>query len=159
MIKIDKSIPTHFLYPSNLFAEKKQHMVTTILGSCVAICLYNEKLKYGGINHYMLPLWNNNGLSTPRFGNIANQKLLEKMLRLGSHKNHLVAKVFGGANQMSSAMDIGGRNIEIALSFLEENKIKLVGKSVGGSVGRKIMFDTNSGSVLMKYVQKSINSK
>lgn len=156
MIKTNKDISSHFLLPSNLFVTKEQHLVTTILGSCVAICLYNTRLKYGGINHYMLPLWNNNGLATPRFGNIANQKLLEKMLQLSSNKNYLVAKVFGGANQLGSSIDIGARNIEIAKMFLEEARIKIAGESVGGHVGRKILFDTYSGSVMMKYVKKSI---
>ena len=73
------SIGKHYLYPSALFAEKEQYMVDTILGSCVAVCLFDTKLKIGGINHYMLPLWNGNGLASPKFGNIATEKLIEKI--------------------------------------------------------------------------------
>ena len=156
MTKMKENMLSHFLYPSNLFVAKEKHMVSTILGSCVAVCLYDEKLKYGGVNHYMLPLWNNNGLPTPRFGNIANQKLLERMMHIGSKKSNLVAKVFGGANQMGSTIDIGGRNVEMAMLFLEDEKIKILGKSVGGNLGRKIMFDTEAGTVMMKYIQKTI---
>jgi len=65
---------THFLYPAALFASRTPHMVTTILGSCVAICLYDPILKFGGINHYMLPLWNGQGLASPKYGNIAIEK-------------------------------------------------------------------------------------
>ena len=64
----------HYLYPSALFAERTPFLVDTILGSCVAVCLYDEHKKIGGINHYMLPLWNGDGLATPKFGNIAIEK-------------------------------------------------------------------------------------
>ncbi|HEX2974864.1 MAG TPA: chemotaxis protein CheD, partial [Bacteroidales bacterium] len=58
---------SHFLYPSTLFVSREPVIVNTILGSCVAVCLYDTLLKYGGINHYMLPLWNGQGLASPKF--------------------------------------------------------------------------------------------
>ena len=70
---------THFLYPSTLFASREPFIVNTILGSCVAVCIYDTVLKFGGINHYMLPFWNGQGLASPKFGNIAIHKLLEKI--------------------------------------------------------------------------------
>ena len=111
---MDEELGKHYLYPSALFAEKKPYLVDTVLGSCVAVCLFDTRLKIGGINHFMLPLWNGNGLASPKFGNIATEKLIEKMLRNGSSAKDLIAKVFGGANQMNSSMNIGARNIEIA---------------------------------------------
>jgi chemotaxis protein CheD len=150
-----KSISGHYLYPSNLFASTERHIITTILGSCVGICLYNERLKFGGMNHYMLALWNGNGLASPRFGNIANEKLLEELVRLGSAKMHLVAKVFGGANQTSSYNDVGSRNVQVAFEFLDKAGIPVLAKNVGGEIGRKIMYDTYTGEVRMKFVQKN----
>ena len=154
MIGIRENISTYFLHPSNLFASKERHMVTTILGSCVAVCLLNKKHKYGGINHYMLPLWNGSGLASPRYGNIAIEKLYAQMKELGSLKDHLEAKVFGGANQIQGATNIGQRNAEIAADMLKELKIPVVAESTGGTVGRKIILDTFSGVVKMKYVGK-----
>src|SRR5579871_4531669 len=115
MKEYDKEIATHFLYPSNLFVCTERHLITTILCSCVGICLFDTRLKRGGMNHYILALWNGNGLASPRFGNIANEKLLEEMIRTGSAHHDLVAKVFGGANQTASYNDIGMRNVQVAL--------------------------------------------
>jgi chemotaxis protein CheD len=146
----------HFLYPSNLFVHKDRHMVTTILGSCVGICLYDTRLRQGGMNHYMLALWNGNGLASPRFGNIANEKLIQEVLRIGSLKHDLVAKVFGGANQNGTYNDIGLRNVQIALEFLDTMNIPVVAKNVLGEIGRKIIFDTFTGEVRMKFIQPQL---
>lgn len=152
-MKDGSSIATHFLYPSNLFVTKERHLISTILGSCVGICLYDTRLRQGGMNHYMLALWNGNGLASPRFGNIANEKLLQDMIRSGSGKHDLVAKVFGGANQNGTYNDIGLRNVQMAFEFLDAVKIPVLGKNVLGEVGRKIIFDTGTGEVRMKFVQ------
>ncbi len=104
----------------------------------------------------MLALWNGNGLASPRFGNIANEKLLQVFVNLGSAKMHLEAKVFGGANQTTSYNDVGTRNIDVAFEFLERMEIPVIAKNVGGEVGRKIVFDTYTGEVRMKFVQKTL---
>ena len=148
-----KTVATHFLYPSNLFVCRERHLITTILGSCVGICLFDPRLQQGGMNHYMLALWNGNGLASPRFGNIANEKLVHEVVRAGSTKHDLVAKVFGGANQTSNYNDIGLRNVEVALEFLDAMKIPVAAKNVSGEIGRKIIFDTHTGEVRMKFVQ------
>lgn len=145
----------HYLYPSALFAEKTPFWVDTILGSCVAVCLYDTKLKIGGINHYMLPLWNGNGLASPKFGNIAIEKLIEKMVKNGSSTSNMIAKVFGGANQIKSSMDIGARNIAIAKEILEIHNIQIIAENTGGNVGRKLRYDTGTGKVMMKFLSKT----
>src|SRR6056297_2647363 len=95
-------LKTHFLYPSTLFASKTPYLVNTILGSCVAVCMYDPVLKIGGINHYMLPLWNGEGLASPKYGNIAIEKLLEKLKSFGSKKYNIKAKIFGGGEVIES---------------------------------------------------------
>ena len=150
----------HFLYPAALFASKTPHLVTTILGSCVAVCLYDPTMQIGGLNHYMLPLWNGQGLASPRYGNIAIERLLEKMSSLGCLKNHLQAKVFGGGEVIQTSgvtqFNIGARNIKLAMEMLEELKIPVVGQSVGGKLGRKILFNTETFEVRQKFIQKAI---
>jgi len=149
----------HFLYPSNLFASKTQYRVGTILGSCVAVCLYDPILKVGGINHYMLPLWNGQGLASPKYGNIAIEKLLEKMYIMGSQKINIKAKVFGGGEVIETTIkqfNIGERNIQLAFEMLDELKIPVIAKSVGGKQGRKIEFNTNTGEVRHRFIEKSV---
>lgn len=150
-------IKTHYLYPSALFADSEPYLVDTILGSCVAVCLYDPVTKIGGINHYMLPLWNGNGLASPKYGNIAIEKLIEKLVSFGCKTSNMQAKIFGGGEVVETTNNmfrIGERNIETAEKILKENNIKVVGKSVGGKKGRKIRFNTHTGVVLMKHIEK-----
>jgi chemotaxis protein CheD len=118
----------------------------------VAVCLYDTKLKSGGINHYMLSLWNGEGLASPKYGNVAIDKLYTLMRQQGSHPNHLIAKVFGGAKQINSTFDIGGANIRMAEDALKTLNIKIAAQSTGGNSGRKIIFETHSGQVQMKFL-------
>ena len=154
-----ENLPIHFLYPAELYVSKAPYQINTILGSCVTVCLYDPVLNIGGMNHFMLPYWNGQGLASPKYGNIANEKLLDKMISLGCNKNHLKAKIFGGGEVIETQIvqfHIGARNIELARLFLEEKKIPLVSSSVGGKLGRKIEFLTSSGEVRQKYVQKTM---
>ena len=149
----------HFLYPSTMFASAQPAEVTTILGSCVAVCLWDRYLGIGGINHDMLPTWNGMELASPKYGNIAIERLTEKMLQLGCKKNNLVAKVFGGGEVItvtSSSMHIGERNIMVAEEMLQEQNIPIIGRSTGGKNGRKIIFNTHTGEVLQCYIKNSI---
>jgi chemotaxis protein CheD len=153
-----ENIPVHFLYPAELFISKTPYQVNTILGSCVAVCLIDPVLQTGGINHFMLPYWNGQGLASPKYGNIAIERLLDKMISLGCNKNNLKAKIFGGGEVIETNIvqfNIGQRNIEVARTMLEELKIPIVSSSVGGKLGRKIEFYTASGDVRQKYVQKT----
>lgn len=150
-----KEVGKYYLFPSAIFAEKEAYVVDTILGSCVAVCLFDQKIKIGGINHYMLPLWNGEGLASPKYGNIAIEKLIEKMLRNGATKENMIAKIFGGACQTSNTINVGSKNIQIAREQLAQHTIKIVAEDVGGSVGRKIIYDTGTGKVLMKLISKS----
>ncbi|MBF0343680.1 MAG: chemotaxis protein CheD [Nitrospirae bacterium] len=156
----EKSIYDHFLYPGNIYAHREPCTITTILGSCVAVCLWDPVLKYGGMNHYLLPLWNGDGLPSPRYGNIAIDKLIEKMLSLGCNKRALKAKIFGGASMMqqtSGLLNVGERNIIVADDVLNDLGIPILSSDLGGNLGRKIVFNTDTGGVLLKKVKKTTN--
>lgn len=149
----------YFLLPGAIKYSKKPMEISTLLGSCVAVCLFDTKLKIGGMNHYMMPFWNGTGLASPKYGNIAIEKLINILLFAGSQRSDLVAKVFGGAavlNTSDCIFNIGERNIDIQENLLKQNEIKVVAKSLGGDRGRKLIFNTNTGLVKMKYVKKSI---
>ena len=113
------------------------------------------------MNHYMLPFWNGEGLASPKFGNIANEKLIEKMLLNGSDKQHLIAKIFGGAGVLQDMVqfNIGLRNIEIAKKMLSEANIPIISSHVGGNSGRKIIFNTATGEVLLQLLTNSIQNR
>lgn len=131
--------------------------MSTILGSCVAVCLYDPVTHIGGINHYMLPFWNGEGLASPKYGNIAIERLVEKMISLGCKKTNIIAKVFGGGEVIDtqiSQFHIGERNIAVAIQMLKELNIPIAGQSVGGKNGRRIQFNTQTGAVLQKMIAK-----
>ena len=144
----------YFLFPSSLHVVTEPTEIQTVLGSCVAVCLYDKVRRFGGMNHYMLPLWKGEGLATPKFGDISIEKLIARMLSMEGEKRNIVAKVFGGAEQYvdGSIYEIGKRNIEVAVSILGDHGITIVGSSTGGRVGRRILFHSASGQVLMKYL-------
>lgn len=136
--------------------------VTTILGSCVSVCLWDEHLNVGGINHYLLPLWNGVGLASPKYGNIAIERLITKLLSLGSTRENLRAKIFGGAEILdtnSKVFNVGQKNVEVAFRLLQYEKISIVNASVGGNLGRKIIFYTQTGKVQHKFIEKTINQQ
>ncbi|MFN8208542.1 MAG: chemotaxis protein CheD [Bacteroidales bacterium] len=154
---MEQQFESHFLYPAALYASKNPTLVNTILGSCVAVCFWDPILRVGGINHYMLPLWNGTGLASPKYGNIAIERLLEKMISMGCSQKTLKAKVFGGGEVIETNIKqfhIGQRNIEIAFQTLEELRIPIVGSSVGGTLGRRIQFNSETGEVKQKMIQK-----
>lgn len=144
-------IPRHNLNPCMLIASRDELEVMTLLGSCVSVCLWDPRLAFGGMNHYMLPLWNGDGLPTPKYGNVAIEKLITKLLEFGCRKEQLVAKCFGGANVLGDAsgrMLIGERNIAVAEEILGNHRIPIVARDMGGMRGMKILFNTNTGVVL-----------
>ncbi len=150
-------LKTYYLYPANIFTSRELYQITTLLGSCVAVCLYDTRQRFGGMNHFMLPLWNGQGLASPKFGNIAIRQLLQKMEHLGSDRNDLIAKVFGGAAVLdvsSEMFNVGSRNADVALAELKALGIKVAASSVKGNRARKIIFNTFTGEVRQKYIEK-----
>lgn len=143
-----------YLHPGHLFVTKEPTRITTIVGSCVALCLWDKKSAVGGMNHYMLPYWSTNENESTRFGNVAIEYLIRKVLALGGSKQHLQGKLFGGAS-ISQAfrgkeMDLGSKNIEVALNLLSSEGIPVVANDVGGTRGRKVILDTFNGVVFVK---------
>lgn len=147
-----------FIHVGQIHIDEGSTAISTILGSCVAVCLYDKKLSIGGMNHYLLPFWNGNGLQSPKFGNISIPKLIESMQERGSSLKSIEAKIFGGAcmrTLKTENMMIGEKNILVAREILKEYKIAVVAEDVGGYNGRNILFNLDRGKVLLKYTSKS----
>jgi chemotaxis protein CheD len=156
--QVTEQMDTFYLYPAAMIVPAKPTIVHTILGSCIAVCLFDRKNNIGGINHYMLPLWNGNGLASPKYGNIAIVRLYENMIRDGAEHKQLVAKVFGGGEvlqTLNSHFNVGERNIALAHELLNKMKIAIVAESTGGQLGRKIIFNSSTGEVNQRYVKSS----
>ena len=148
-----------YLYPSAIIVSDRPMIIKTVLGSCVSVCMYDKEKKIGGINHFMLPFWRGDELSSPKHGNVAMGRLLKKMLHVGANKESIIAKVFGGARLLNFQSDhyrIGIKNIEVAKKFLRENEIPIVASDAGGDQGRKILFNTDSGEVYLKRIDSTI---
>jgi len=146
-----------FIHVGQVHVDVGPASISTVLGSCIAVCLYDKYSKIGGMNHYLLPFWNGNGLQTPKFGNISIPRLIDDMLARGANLKTMEAKIFGGASMNISAqnnMMIGEKNILVAQEILKEYKIKIVASDVGGQYGRKIQLKLEQGKVLMKYTVK-----
>lgn len=146
------SAPKHFLYPGQMFVSKEPMVITTILGSCAALCLWDSRKKIGGMNHYLLPEGTEDGPHRLRYGNFANPALLKELLALGCDIKNLQAKVFGGSSAFSAnpTQSVGTRNSLLAEEFLRAHNIRLVGKDVSGKHGRKLIFHTQDGVTLIR---------
>lgn len=145
---------TKFIHVGEIFIGVKPTQISTILGSCISVCLYDPVEQIGGMNHYLVPLWNENGLQSPRYGNISIPRLIEGMENVGSSKRDIIAKIFGGANVLDVSQEdmmIGRKNILIAKELLKDHGIKIVAQDVGGVRGRRIMMQSDTGKILLKY--------
>lgn len=145
-------VPKHFLYPGQIFVSREPAIITTILGSCAALCLWDRRKRIGGMNHYLLPEGKNSGPNRLRYGNVANPALLNEFLALGCEIRDLQAKVFGGSSAFAAnpLQSVGTRNAELAEEFLHSAGIRLVAKDVSGRHGRKLIFQTQDGVTLIR---------
>ncbi len=143
-----------FVYPGEVFASAKPTTVSTILGSCVAVCLWDPQLRIGGLNHFMLAYGAENGLGSGRFANVAIPRLITLLESEGSLRANLRAKVFGGACILRTGKSFGGnlgeKNINVAHRMLDRAGIPIIAESVGGDAGRKLIFHTDDGVALVR---------
>ncbi len=126
------------------------------LGSCVAVCAYDNQEKFGGMAHIVLPQNNNlPGNNPAKFADTAVPLLLNEMIKRGSVKNRLIVKIAGGA-QMTLAPGLrdtfktGERNLAQILSVLQKENITLAAADTGGSIGRTVKLYIGTGRVTVK---------
>ncbi len=143
-----------YIHVGEIFVGAKPTEISTVLGSCISVCIYDKFEHIGGMNHYLVPLWNDNGLQSPKYGNISIPKLVDNMLNIGCEKYNLEAKIFGGANVINVSQEdmmIGRKNILIAKEILKEYNIKITAQDTGGTRGRKILMRSDTGKILLRY--------
>lgn len=148
-----RQLPSVYLYPGELVATSDPSVISTVLGSCVSVCLLDPVTRCGGANHFLLPHLTRGDGSSCRFGRTAMETLFSRMLSLGCQKRNLTARVFGGAAQfevIGDRISIGQQNVQVATRFLEDEGIPILAREVGGSRGRKLVFHTETGDVFVK---------
>jgi len=132
--------------PSRVLVVQGDHRVSadpetaliTVLGSCVAACLYDPLRGVGGMNHFLLA--DGDGEEAMRYGAYAMEVLINDLLKIGASRERLQAKLFGGAKIMDRLNDIGAENVTFARKFLSTEGIPLVGESLGGRRARRVEF-------------------
>lgn len=149
--------------PGESYVTKKDEIIFTLLGSCVAACLYDPVNRIIGMNHFLLAeqhAAHNAALLASeggRYGMHAMELLINQMLKQGAQRANLKAKAFGGGdvlkmgNKSRGGQSIGAINCEFIETYLRTEHIPLVASALGGHVGRKIFFLASDFSV---YVQK-----
>jgi chemotaxis receptor (MCP) glutamine deamidase CheD len=148
----DSDKPRYFLYPGQVFVTRDPIVISTILGSCATVCLWDTHKKAGGMNHYLLPEGAAEGPNRLRYGNIANPELLRQVLALGCEIRNLQAKVFGGSSAFAVNLShsVGTRNVDLAESFLRSAGIPVVEREVSGKHGRRLVFQVADGVTTIK---------
>ncbi|ADZ90379.1 chemoreceptor glutamine deamidase CheD [Marinomonas mediterranea] len=150
--------------PGEFYASGNDEMVTTLLGSCVAVCLYDEEAHVGGMNHFLLPEQEQTSeflLSTSaRYGVHSMELLINHLIKIGGRRNHLSAKVFGGASVLSSNIsNVGENNVRFTKCYLNNEGIPVTGLDVYEDCPRRVNFFPATGRVLMKRLKPRKDNK
>ena len=148
-------IQNYFLEPGYILVATEPTCISAVLGSCVSVCIYDRKRKCGGMNHFRFPFTDDRKRATALYGNVSTLSLIQMMLDNGSQEEYLEAQLFGGAqNQKVSQEDIGIENIGAAQKVLCRCNIRIVSEDVGGLMGRKVVFNTETAELAVFRVQK-----
>lgn len=155
--------PVFTIHPGEFHASDEDVIIATVLGSCVSVALYDARQRLGGINHFMLPgdLEDRDVVlgRNAKYGMFAIELLYNELLKHGSNKRDVAAKVFGGASVLhlsGSSLKIPKGNVDFALAYLEKEGIPVVASDTGGVLARKIYFFARTGRVLLKRIAGTI---
>lgn len=150
------------LLPGEFYVTRDNEMITTVLGSCIAACIRDKVSGIGGMNHFMLPISSKSRLenkaesvvgSALRYGNFAMEHLINTILQHGGKRGNLEVKLFGGGKIIATLSDVGQRNIEFALNYVETESLLLVSHDLGDIYPRKVNYFPHTGKVRMKKIK------
>lgn len=137
--------------PGEYFVANENLVITTVLGSCIAACIWDSRMRVGGINHFMLPDGDSMDVSG-RYGSYAMELLINEMLKHGARRETMQAKIFGGAQVMHgfTTMNVGERNTAFVVSYLQTERIPVVSEDVLDIYPRKVCFFPVTGKAMVK---------
>ena len=149
------------ILPGEYYVTQENELIATVLGSCVSACIRDKESGIGGMNHFMLPETNADklkkdgdaivGIAT-RYGNYAMEHLINTILSNGGKRKNLEVKVFGGGKIISALTDVGMKNIDFVLSYIDQEGLKLLSHDLGDIYPRKIIYFPQTGRVGMKKI-------
>jgi chemotaxis protein CheD len=143
-----------YLHPGEVYASASACEITTILGSCVSVCLSEQGSQIGGANHFLLSGQRAGETGSTRYAPGAIEELIRLLQSLGAKRSRLRAKLFGGANVLHAFQDgvhhIGAANVETARVLLAKHNIRVFAEDVGGIRGRKLVFHSHDGAASVR---------
>lgn len=144
--------------PGEYYWTSGDMAIMTVLGSCVSACIRDRVSGIGGMNHFMLPSSNESG--SMRYGEHAMDVLIEQLLKAGAVHEHLDAKVFGGGKVLPGmhALNVGERNAEFVLEYLDQVRIRVLAQDLNDSHPRKLVFFPSSGRAMVRKLDCAIAS-
>ena len=160
---------TCYLKPGEIHFSREPIIVTTVLGSCICITMYDNHTKFAAICHAALPrsaeatnkARENNSTSQYQYVDTSIEWMIRQFEGNGIKHPDIEVKMFGGAEMFTNGttgnrpVSVGRKNIEMALRIIEKNRLKLKAGNVGGNKGRKVIFNTFTGEVFAKFVNKT----
>ncbi len=137
--------------PGEYFVSDKKIIIMTVLGSCIAACLWDSRMQVGGMNHFMLPEGDAADVSG-RYGSYAMELLINEMLKMGARRETMQAKIFGGGQVMRNftTMNVGERNTQFVINYLRTERIPIVSEDVLDIYPRKVVFFPVTGKAMVK---------
>ena len=137
--------------PGEDFVSGENIVIMTVLGSCIAACLWDSRARVGGMNHFMLPESDSTDVSG-RYGSYAMELLINEMLKLGARRETMQAKIFGGGQVMANftTMNVGERNTSFVVNYLQTERIPIVSEDVLDIYPRKVVFFPATGKAMVK---------
>lgn len=148
--------PTTVIQGEHRIGRGEHEVLTTVLGSCVACCLHDPVHRVGGMNHFLLPDGAGGPGEPARYGLQAMELLINALLRAGSRKPDLEAKLFGGARMRDGLGGIGAANAAFARRFLEDEEITCIASSLGGTRARRVRFWPGTGRAQMRLLDQTV---
>ncbi len=137
------------LWAGDLVVAATPLRLSTVLGSCVSVCLYDRQRRFGGMNHFLVP----RGNLTAHHGDWATARLVERMRQLGSTVESLESKIFGGGSPLrleNETLAVGAENVSMARHVLGRFGIPIVAERVGHGAGVRLFFENWSGVVWLR---------
>lgn len=150
------------ILPGELYVSTHGEMISTVLGSCISVCIRDRNKGIGGMNHFMLPQnnefssenWGNNpATSASRYGNWAMEYLINAIFKRGGEKKNFEVKVFGGGQMMAKMTDIGQKNILFVYQYLAQEQLKIEASDVGDIFARKVLYFPDTGCVKVRRIK------
>jgi|UPI0003FF30CE chemotaxis protein CheD len=140
-------------YVAAVRAGERPPLITTVLGSCVSVCICDPKAGLGGMNHFMLPdeQPGNDPLSrSARYGAFAMEQLINELLHFGASRDRLEVKVTGGGDMTGGHWQIGEQNARFVHRYLLSEGFRVLSEDLGGACSRRVVYDPAVGRMLVK---------